>query len=347
MQTYGRVITGISFTSPDGGGGGGGITNVTLDNSLFVSKDGNDTTAQPYSLVNQYLTIQAAINDAASGETVFVYPGTYTENLTISGGIRVHFFLGAIVSGQIDMDGGTNYITGNGQFTYTGAGHCLHIFGGASSVNMVECFSVESGTGANGHAIRKTGAGFGQVNCQRVIARATLTGPAVQVTAGTLHLYANAIQATAGFAGTDLVKLESTTLLECDQIVQSGGGARAIYSTGGNNRIYFNLVVGYVQVDGTASIDIRGFGAIGAIKTNPGTTSIAPLVLSGTTSSTKIGNLMLAVEGTTGNAAIYSAASQTVVLNGIIASNKTLGANVSYTGSGVFVVDPNMDTGNP
>jgi len=348
MQTYGRTITGISFVSPDGGGGGGGITNVTLDNSLFVSKDGNDGTAQPYSLVNKYLTIQAAIDDCVSGETVFVYPGTYTENLTIQNGIRVHFFLGAIVSGQIDMlDGSTNYITGEGQFTHAGTGQTLHLQGGSATINWVECHSIESGTGANGDAIRKTGAGFAQVNCQRVLAKAALTGPAVQVLAGTLHLYANAIQANTGFTGTDLVKLESTTLLECDQIVQTSGAARAIYSTGGNNRIYFNLVVGYVQVDGESQVNIRGYGAIGAIKTNPTSTSIAPLVIASTNSSCKIGNLMLAVEGSTGNAAIYSAAAQTIVLNGVIASNKTLGTNVSYTGSGVFVVDPNMNTGNP
>ena len=348
-MTVGRTQV-FNIASMTGGTGGGGITDVTLDNSLFVSKDGDDATAQPYSLVNKYLTIQAAIDDAVSGETVFVYPGTYTENLTIANGIRVHFFLGAIVSGQIDMDGGTNYITGNGQFTNTGAGHMLHIQGGAASSNYVECFSITGGTGATGYAIRKTGAGFGQINCQQIIGNAAGTGPAIYTAGGTLHCFCDSVFGNSGYNSSSLIVFDTGTvavLFKCDRAAQTSNGLRTIYNKDGNNRIYFNLILGYIEVDGTDAVNIRGTGSISAIKTNPASTSIAPVVLTGTSSSAKIGNLMLAVEGGTGNAAVYSAAAQTVVLNGIIASNKALGANVSYTGSGVFVLDPNMDTGNP
>ncbi|MGK3945876.1 hypothetical protein ABK046_46965, partial [Streptomyces caeruleatus] len=51
-----------------------------IGNSLFVSKSGNNATAVRGDLVNHYLTIASALAAAQSGDTVFVFPGTYTES---------------------------------------------------------------------------------------------------------------------------------------------------------------------------------------------------------------------------------------------------------------------------
>jgi len=56
------------------------IHNIILENSLFVAENGNDSTGTRTRLDLPYLTINAAMNDALEGDTVFVYPGSYTVN---------------------------------------------------------------------------------------------------------------------------------------------------------------------------------------------------------------------------------------------------------------------------
>lgn len=71
-----------------------GITDVVIGNTLHVAVNGNDGTALPDSLVNKYLTIQAA--HAASGptDTIIIWPGTYTlpSSLAIDGTTATRFY---------------------------------------------------------------------------------------------------------------------------------------------------------------------------------------------------------------------------------------------------------------
>lgn len=52
---------------------------VNIGNTLFVSTTGNDVTAQPYNLNLPYSTISKAVNAAAVGDTVIVFPGSYSS----------------------------------------------------------------------------------------------------------------------------------------------------------------------------------------------------------------------------------------------------------------------------
>jgi len=60
---------------------------VTPQNYLYVAKNGNDSNNG--SADKPYLTVQAAINAAVSGTTIFVYPGTYNENLTFKANVNL------------------------------------------------------------------------------------------------------------------------------------------------------------------------------------------------------------------------------------------------------------------
>jgi hypothetical protein len=55
---------------------------------VYVGKNGNDSTGDG-SANFPYLTISAAITAATSGTTVFVWPGTYTESLTLKAGVFI------------------------------------------------------------------------------------------------------------------------------------------------------------------------------------------------------------------------------------------------------------------
>jgi len=62
--------------------------NVDPSNYLYVAKSGSDLTGDG-SAGKPYLTVQNAIDNASSGTTLFIYPGTYTENLTLKAGVNL------------------------------------------------------------------------------------------------------------------------------------------------------------------------------------------------------------------------------------------------------------------
>lgn len=59
--------------------------NLRSVNYLYVSKGGSDSNAG--SVNAPMLTVQAAINNAVSGTVIFIFPGTYTENITLKAGV--------------------------------------------------------------------------------------------------------------------------------------------------------------------------------------------------------------------------------------------------------------------
>lgn len=70
--------------------------------TLWVSKAGNDTTGQNGLFNKPYLTIQKAVNESVSGDTIFVLPGEYTENVaSVKANCRV-VFLGVTLNGNIE-----------------------------------------------------------------------------------------------------------------------------------------------------------------------------------------------------------------------------------------------------
>jgi hypothetical protein len=58
------------------------INPISIDNTLFVSTNGNDTTAIPGSLDKKYATIREALSNANPGQLVYVFPGQYQTNVT-------------------------------------------------------------------------------------------------------------------------------------------------------------------------------------------------------------------------------------------------------------------------
>lgn len=96
-----------------------------------------------------FTTIQSAINNALSGQTIFIYPGTYTENITLKAGVNLTAF------GCDSSLNGTGTVIINGTCTMTTAGsvtisgiqlqtnsaNFLAVTGSAASVvNLNNCF---------------------------------------------------------------------------------------------------------------------------------------------------------------------------------------------------------------
>lgn len=117
----------IGATGPAGPAGTIGYKSV--NNTVFVDQEfGNDSTGTRERLDLPYQTITAAQTAAASGDTIHVFPGTYTDYELGKSGVTFYFSLGANItvaatdkdifvnSGDYNMD-----VFGYGRFQSTGA----------------------------------------------------------------------------------------------------------------------------------------------------------------------------------------------------------------------------------
>lgn len=89
--------------------GPAGSGSVVAGNAVYVSKSGNDSTGVRNNLGLSFLTINAALAAAQTGDTVVVFPGTYemTEGLVLRDGINFDFLGTGLV--QV-LAGVNNYI---------------------------------------------------------------------------------------------------------------------------------------------------------------------------------------------------------------------------------------------
>lgn len=110
------------------------MTIQTGDNKFSVAKWIVDPTLGR----GTHTTIQAAINSASAGDTIFLRPATYTEDLTLKAGVN-------IVAFEANADSATVLILGKA--TYTGGGTV--VFSGISIETNSDFFLVVSGAGAS------------------------------------------------------------------------------------------------------------------------------------------------------------------------------------------------------
>ncbi|PYJ09815.1 MAG: hypothetical protein DMF06_08725 [Verrucomicrobia bacterium] len=88
LASGGGVTGGIASS------GGGG---VELTNSVWVAKNGNNSTGARGDASKPFLTLGAAKTNAISGDTIFVMPGTYDEKNLLKNGVNWHGFGASVI----------------------------------------------------------------------------------------------------------------------------------------------------------------------------------------------------------------------------------------------------------
>ena len=129
---------------------------VEPSNYLYVGKNGNDTTGSG-GANKPYLTVSKAITEATSGTTLFIFPGTYTEDITLKAGINM------VAPAKFSV-----YIKGKVTVNMIGTVYAEKIIfkndtdividfkgTGAQNLQLLMC-NVESSTGNNANAISYT-----------------------------------------------------------------------------------------------------------------------------------------------------------------------------------------------
>lgn len=123
-------------------------TGVKPANYLYVAKNGNDTSGTG-AAEKPYLTVQYAIDSASSGTTVFIFPGTYTENITLKAGVSLTspvkfgvYIIGnvsSVFTGTVVCDGIIFQSSTGVTITFSGTG--------SQNLQLVNGCSVNSGSG--------------------------------------------------------------------------------------------------------------------------------------------------------------------------------------------------------
>jgi hypothetical protein len=104
-------------------------------NGFIVAKDGN----------GDFTTIGAALTAATSGQTIFVRPGTYTENPTLKAGVNITGFTGDGFQGNVVISGtiAASYngtVTLSGLTLQTNSAAALNITStNTSTLNLINC----------------------------------------------------------------------------------------------------------------------------------------------------------------------------------------------------------------
>jgi|SRR5271156_441833 hypothetical protein len=161
-----------------------GYRNYSVANGFIVDKLGN----------GDFTTIGAALTAAVSGDTIFIRPGTYTENPTLVAGVNLTAF---------DADALTPNVIINGTCTLTGAGtvsisgislqtnsaFCLAVTGSSNSiVNLTSCnINCLNNTGISFTSSGAT-AGINLTNCTGNIATTGITLFSNSASSGKLSL---------------------------------------------------------------------------------------------------------------------------------------------------------------
>lgn len=142
VEVDGVTITGTGVVGDPfvAAGGGGGLTSINVGKSIFVNEvTGNDGTGLRARFDLMFATYAAAKAVALPGDTIIMYPGTYSvSNMQFAGG-KVYAYPGVILTGSTIV-GDSGMTPGEtfsllGQATLQGSGYTLN-FGGSGNINV-------------------------------------------------------------------------------------------------------------------------------------------------------------------------------------------------------------------
>jgi len=209
-----------------------------------------------------YLTIATALTDASSGDTIFILPGTYTENLTLKAGVNLTAFecdnsLNA--TGKVIISG-TSTLTTAGTVTISGIqlqtnlAALLAVTGiVASVVNLNNCYlNCTNATGITYSSSSAT-SGININNCKGNLAT-TGIGIFTCSSSGRLAMY------DCKFTNTGL-SLTASTISSSDTIL-SNCEFDSVFSTSSTGSFVLNRGVIYTPTINTTCMTTAGTGQI-------------------------------------------------------------------------------------
>jgi hypothetical protein len=152
-----------------------------------------------------HTTIASALTSASSGDTIFIRPGTYTENLTLKAGVNLAAYECDAFSGQVTILGKCSFSSAgqvdmSGIRLQTNADYALEVSGSAASVIVLtQCQVVTTNNVAINFTSSSASASINLEYCQTVAATNTLY---TSSSAGTINFLWCQISGNSGAAST-------------------------------------------------------------------------------------------------------------------------------------------------
>ena len=271
-----------------------GGSEVLPANYIYIAKNGNDSTGDG-SANNPYLTVQKGINSASTGTTLFIFPGTYAENLTFKAGVNLTS--PAILS---------TYITGNHTADFSGtviiqnivlnsSSNNTLLFSGSGNKNLQ--FHNSSINATSGHAINWTNNNSSsKINFSNCTVNVLTSGS-----------FAKAIYSTVGASGGIIANTTTFKINNANNICLDLGGAVTFTHTA-------DTITGQVVLNNTASATIGNVSMT--------TTSVPCLV----TNSSGTVTLLNVIATSGGTYAFDGAVGSIIVFMGILYGGIAAGA---------------------
>ncbi|MFI0477770.1 MAG: beta strand repeat-containing protein [Candidatus Rhabdochlamydia sp.] len=149
VGTNGQILIGATAADP-------AFATVGTNANMNTVVGANSLTLNPYNCakwivdptanIGTHQTIQAAITAASSGDTIFVRPATYTENLTLKAGVDICSFICDALTPNVTIIGNSTFtaagtVSISGIRLQTNGAAFLTVSGSAvSSVNLQNCY---------------------------------------------------------------------------------------------------------------------------------------------------------------------------------------------------------------
>jgi len=267
-----------------------------------------------------HTTIQAAINSAASGDTIYIRDGTYTENLTLKAGVNLTSFSSNLRDPNVIIKGNATF-TGAGSVSIGGIGlqtngaAFLTISGSAASlVDLIDCFLncadatgiVYSSSSVNsGYRIRYCNGDIGAIG---------------------IGLFAN-----SGAGVTSVIH---------SRFINSGGSSTASSTSGGSLTFEYTTMFSPLSTSSTGNVTLL-YSEISTFTQN-----VAAVAITGSTTHSFIGSTF--ISGTA--SAITVGAGSTLILNNCNiysanANNVTGAGSLIYNGNSFVNLGPGVSPG--
>ena len=249
----------------------------------------------PTANLGTHTTISSALTSASSGDTIFICPGTYTENPTLKAGVNLTAF------GSDSSLNGTGHVIISGTCTLTTAGS-VTISGIQLQTNSAALLAV-------------TGSVASIVNLQNCYLNCSNnTGITFSSSSASAAINLMNCEGNLGTTGIGLFSHSSAGLLTIQ--------TTSIYNTGGSSTASTISAGSYFQISSGLAIPITSSGtaALGIFNGNNDTsaTNTTALTIGGSGISTLVNNYF-----TTGSASSISISSSATISSCTIASSNT------------------------
>jgi hypothetical protein len=277
----------------------GAASTVQVENRSWLTPLVVDPSAT-VGLRGTFATIASALTAASSGQTIFIRPGTYTENITLKSGVNLTAWDTDSFTPTVSVVGlatlaasGTVNISGI-QFTNNGSNNIFNGVGTSTVMNFTKCKVTQTDGSANTFVVSgsSTTAVFTFYDCN--FAYGTNSGNLIRNLGGASFTFRNC-NVTGTGTGTKFncnTSGDSLTLWNCDIqgiVTLSSNGTNNIINTkidgSANNAVAVTgacNAIGSYFLSGTNNAFTSSAGTANILNTTIDSTNTTPLTTSGT-----------------------------------------------------------------